>query len=351
MDNNRLLVPLVGILALVAVGFVFKAAQGVILPLIVAWLLSYLLAPVVNFLVRHRIHVGLAVFVVLMLVLGFFYLAGAFIFARITDFVGEYPKYQAQLNDIAADISTNLNLPPEITQTFDWVNLINPQKMLALSGSFFSFMGNVVLILIFLVFMLLGKPYFKLKIEHAFPGERSAKITDVIGSISKQIGSYLSIKIVISMITGILVWLICTVMGIDFPVTWGLIAFFLNFIPNIGSIIATVPPVLIAVVQFYPTYWQAMVALILMLAVQQTMGSFIEPKIMGENLNLSPVVILLSLVFWGWLWGITGALLSVPIAAAIKIVCENIAMLHPIGAMMGSGKYYAKAVENKSKAS
>ncbi len=135
-----------------------------------------------------------------------------------------------------------------------------------------------------------------------------------------------------------LVWLVLVVAKVDFPMTWAVFTFLLNFIPTVGSVIATVPPVLVALVQFYPGFWPAAIVLILLLAIQQTMGSFIEPKLMGNSLNLSPVVILLSLVFWGWLWGIVGALLSVPIAAAIKIVCENIDALKPVSVLMGAGK-------------
>jgi predicted PurR-regulated permease PerM len=197
-------------------------------------------------------------------------------------------------------------------------------------------------VLIFLVFMLLGKPYFQNKIERAFPNSQGERINQVTVSIASQISRYLSIKVMISAITGILVWLVLWLMGVDFAITWGVLTFLLNFIPTVGSIVATIPPVLLAVVQFYPNLWLAAGVLTTLLLIQQVIGNFIEPKLMGENLNLSPVVILISVVFWGWLWGITGALLSVPIAAALKIVCENIEMLKPISVLMGSGKHYQK---------
>jgi predicted PurR-regulated permease PerM len=157
-------------------------------------------------------------------------------------------------------------------------------------------------------------------------------------SISKQIGQYLVVKVAISGTTGVLVWIILSLLKVEFALTWGALAFFLNFIPSIGSIIASIPPVLLAVVQYYPSVWTPVLTAVALLLVQMTMGNIIEPKIMGDNLNLSPVVILLALIFFGWMWGIVGALLSVPIAAAIKIVCENIDALKPISILMGSGK-------------
>jgi predicted PurR-regulated permease PerM len=134
--------------------------------------------------------------------------------------------------------------------------------------------------------------------------------------------------------------------GVDFAVTWGALAFFLNFIPTVGSILASIPPVLLALVQFYPSLWPAVITLLAVTTIQMGMGNALAPKVMGDQLNLSPVVVLLSLLFWGWLWGIVGALISIPIAAAIKIVCENIKTLHPISVMMGSGKTYRREFQD-----
>jgi predicted PurR-regulated permease PerM len=134
--------------------------------------------------------------------------------------------------------------------------------------------------------------------------------------------------------------------GVDFAVTWGALAFFLNFIPTVGSMIASIPPILVALVQF-DTFWPAVVTALALLTIQMVIGNGITPKVMGDQLNLSPVVVLISLVFWGWLWGIVGALLSTPIASAIKIVCENIDALKPISILMGSGKPYLKEHRKK----
>lgn len=342
MKDNRYLIPFLGIITLVLVGFVLKSAQVVVLPLIIAWLLSYLFAPVINFLARHKVPTGVAVLAVLLILIGFFYLIGFFIQSRVMEFISQYDQYAAQLNQIAADAMGRFNIPQTYFDDFDWAGQVG-KRLVTLSGSFVSLASNMGMILIFLVFMLLGKPYSQRKIEHAFADERAEKITTVTNSITGQISRYLSIKLAISAVTAILVYVVLMIMKVDFPVTWAVFTFLLNFIPTVGSVIATVPPVLVALVQFYPGFWPAIIVLILLLLIQQTMGSFIEPKLMGDSLNLSPVVILLSLVFWGWLWGIVGALLSVPIAAAIKIVCENIEALKPISIMMGSGKSIPQA--------
>jgi len=342
MQDNRFVIPFLGIIALVLVGFVLKAAQVVILPLIIAWLLSYLFAPVVKFLASHKVPTGAAVLAVLLILIGFFYLIGVFVQTRVMSFVGEYDAYASQLSQITSDAMARFNIPESYFKDFDWAGQIG-KRLVKLSGSFVSLVSNMGMILIFLVFMLLGKPYSRRKIEQAFAGHQAEKITAVTGSITGQISRYLSIKLAISGVTAILVWTVLVIMKVDFPLTWAVFTFLLNFIPTVGSVIATIPPVLVALVQFYPGFWPAVIVLVLLLLIQQTMGSFIEPKLMGDSLNLSPVVILLSLVFWGWLWGIVGALLSVPIAAAIKIVCENIEALKPISVLMGSGKNLPKS--------
>jgi predicted PurR-regulated permease PerM len=342
MQDNRYLIPFLGVITLVMVGFVLKAAQVVILPLIIAWLLSYLFAPIVTFLTRHRVPTGLSVLAVLLILVGFFYLIGVFVQTRVMGFIGQYEEYAAQLTQIGSDLMLRFNIPESYFEEFNWAGQIG-SRLVIISGSFVSLASNMGMILIFLVFMLLGKPYSQGKIEQAFEGDRAEKITTVTNSITGQISRYLSIKVMISAITAILVWLVLVIMKVDFPLTWAVFTFLLNFIPTVGSVIATVPPVLVALVQFYPNFWPAVIVLAVLLLIQQTMGSIIEPKLMGDSLNLSPVVILLSLIFWGWLWGIVGALLSVPIAAAIKIVCENIEALKPISVMMGSGKNIPQA--------
>ena len=168
----------------------------------------------------------------------------------------------------------------------------------------------------------------------------------MVTSISSQISHYLSLQFLISFTTGSIVWGALTVIGVDFAATWGALAFFLNFIPTIGSILASIPPILIAFIQYYPSVWPGIITLVAITTIQLVIGNGVAPKVMGDRLNLSPVVVLLSLLFWGWLWGVVGALLAIPITAAIKIVCENFSELRPISVMMGSGKAYKHEFES-----
>lgn len=341
MKRVNIEVALLSILALFAVGVTFRAAQTVLIPLMIAWLLSYIFGPVVNFLVHKRVPLGVAVMAVLVLVLGVCYLGGLFLIGRIQTFAESFPEYAEKLQVIYADLMNALqqkvNLPSDAFAAIDWVTEVGG-RLVTMTKSLTSFAGKLVLVLIFLIFMLLGKPYFQYKIKKAFPGNQAERIGSVMQSIALQIGKYLTVKVGVSAVTGLLVWVGLTLLGVEFALTWGALAFFLNFIPSVGSIIASIPPILLALVQFYPSVWMAVVTAVVLLSIQMMMGNGLEPKLLGDSLNLSPVVILMSLVFFGWLWGITGALMSVPIAAAIKIVCENVDGLNPIGTLMGSGR-------------
>jgi predicted PurR-regulated permease PerM len=340
-DRTKITLAFLGILVLVAVGVVLKTAGPVLLPLIIAWLLSYLIGPAVNFMTQRKIPTTLAVFVILILMLGVFYLSGTFLYSRFSAFVAAYPVYHTRFTELIAMVSSQWNLEFDPFTGINWGQNIG-RFLVSFSQSIFDFVSKLILVVIFLFFILLGKPFFRYKILKSFSAQNADQISNIAFSITAQIRRYLGLQCIISSVTGVLVWLALTIIGLDFAVTWGALAFFLNFIPTVGSIVASIPPILLALVQFYPSYWPGIITMFALLTIQLSMGNGIAPKVLGDQLNLSPVVILLSLLFFGWLWGVVGALLSVPIAAAIKIVCENIEPLHPVSVMMGSGKIYRR---------
>ena len=330
-----------GILALIAVGAVLKAAQGVVIPLLIAWLLSYLLAPAVTFLVRRlRFPAPLAVAGVVLLLLLASWGAGLVIHQRLLAFAKAFPAYQDKITALYAHYGSELNVPTPVLKDLDLTAQIGP-LVLRTSRFFIAFITNAILVMIFLVFMLLAKPFANDKLRAALP-DRADTLIAITNTISRQIGAYLGALFVISLVTGLVVWGVLAWIGVEFAFTWGLLAFVLNFVPTLGSIVASIPPVLMALAQFAPSFWPAVGVAAALFVIQQTLGNFIAPKVYGDRLNLSPVVILLFLVFWGWLWGITGALLAVPLAAAIQIALAHIPALAPLAVLMGSGKRYAK---------
>lgn len=347
MEKFKVLIGLVGVIALVAVGVVLNFAQAVFIPLIIAWLLSYIFGPIVRYLAKRRVPVGLAVVFVLAIFFGLCFLGALFLNTRIASFAAAFPKYYARLMEIGKSFTANLDIPPDFWTSIDWGFTIRGY-LLDLSGSFLTIISKLVMVIVFLVFMLLGSPYFEYKVRKAFVTPQGAeRARKILSTISWQIGRYLSTLALISAVTGLFVWIALEYLQVDFAVTWGVLAFVLNFVPTIGSIVASIPPILVALVQFYPSLTVALLTALSLLTIQMTIGNFITPKVMGDRLNLSPVVVLISLLFCGLIWGVVGALISTLIAAIIKIVCENFSMLNVISVMMSSGKAYQKEFEEK----
>jgi predicted PurR-regulated permease PerM len=179
-------------------------------------------------------------------------------------------------------------------------------------------LSNVLLVVLAMVFMLLEAVSLPAKLRQAFGDDVDlGRYSGIVG----EVYAYVAIKTYVSAATGFVVWLGLAVLGIDFPVLWGVLAFLLNYVPNIGSIVAAVPPVLLAVVQY--GVGRAVVVALLFLGVNLVIGNVIEPRLMGRRLGLSTVVVLVALVFWGWLWGAIGMILSVPLTMIAKILLKH----------------------------
>ncbi|MBN2509945.1 MAG: AI-2E family transporter [Spirochaetales bacterium] len=339
--GERLSTVFLGILVLIALGTVMKIASDVVIPLSLAILISFIVSPIIRFLERIKIPRIAAIVIVIILFFGMFYLVGLILYASAKSFIGQLPKYQERFAAIIAAVSAELDrrFPLEFQnmERINWMEAIR-SPLISFSNSIIEFGSKLVIITFFLVFLLSEKHYFRSKVTIAFKSDMSDRIGAILSHINEQIARYLSVKFFISLATGILVWLALSIIGLDFPIIWGTLAFFLNFIPNIGSSFIIVFTILMSVVQFYPQWGPISAVSITMLLIQLIMGNIIDPRMQGRRLDVSPFLILVSLIFWGWLWGIIGMFLSVPLTVIIKIICENIPFLKPISIIMGSGK-------------
>lgn len=201
---------------------------------------------------------------------------------------------------------------------------INIGRLLSWTAtSMAAFLGNAGLVFAYLFFLLLERPFLKAKIERMLPDpEHRTRVMDVIAEIDHDIRIYMGVKTLASTITAVLSWAIMTFVGLDFAEFWALLIFLFNFIPNIGSLIATALPTLLALAQFDTLRPFAIVG-IGVTAVQLLVANLIEPNLTGKSLNMSPLVVMLALVLWGMLWGAVGMLLCVPITAVIMIVLSH----------------------------
>jgi predicted PurR-regulated permease PerM len=342
------------VLVIIAIGGVFHLTSSLLIPMVIALLLTFVFTPFVDFLTKHKIPRVLSAFIVIIILLGLLFFIGWFLYSSFNSLLREFPKYQRRFMQILALGIETVGLPEDTLTQIDWFRTIS-SSLLSFTEGFMSLMGAVVLMLVFLFFLLIEKPYLRGKMEQAFRGgPTTKKIIVILRHINDQIGHYLTIKLVISFVTGLLVWGTFALIGLDFAFIWGALAFVFNFIPNIGSIAIGIISILFSVIQFFPAWDRIVLVAVAMLSIQLVMGNFLDPKLQGDRLNLSPVVILFSLFLWGWIWGVAGMFLAVPLTVAIKIAFENIPGMKAVGIMMGTGNLRGffrkrKVAQNDSK--
>ena len=237
-----------------------------------------------------------------------------------------------------------LGVPTEAVRNIDWLGLLK-ENARNISSLIIALSTKFVLTFVFLMFMLVEAPFLDDKVNKAF-GRNSDRVRKILKSISEQVSQYLGTLALISFATGVCAWIVLVILDVKLAAGWGVLTFLLNFIPTVGSIIATIPPVVMAIIQFSPGLFKPVLVLALLTIIQVTIGNIITPKVVGDRLGVSPLMILLSLLLWGMIWGIPGALLSTPIISIIKIVCENIPVLHPIAVLIGSGEAVRKIPAN-----
>ena len=253
--------------------------------------------------------------------------------------MNELPKYQANISKLirqgnavlGMDILNEMHLAIE---SYDFTSILK-QLFNSLSGV----LGNIFLVILYVIFLLLEEEYLPSKLRGIFPiNEQFQSSRELFQEIDKSIGSYIVLKTVISLITGILSYTALVLIGVDFPIFWAILIFLLNYIPTVGSLFATVFPALTALLQF-GEIGPSILVLSSIGTVQLIVGNFIEPKLMGNSLNISSLVVLLSLAFWGLVWGVVGMILCVPITVILIILFSRFEATKPIAILLsGTGK-------------
>ena len=324
---------------------VLHLTSSVVVPFTVSLLLALVTSPLVKFLERFRIPRIVSIFLVLFFLIGGLSFLVMVLYSSGRTLLTLYPRYEARITEIYIWIARLFELPYDehlsiIQNIWGQVGIRSRVRVMTLSFSnaFLIFLKDAFLVSLFMVFLLLEAVFFKQKLDRAFEGPRAVQIKKISSSVMQEVTRYLSIKFIISLVTGVVVGFGLRIIGVEFAVVWGIIQFILNFIPNVGSIAVGVAASLFSLIQFWPVPGPIVATGLVMLGANMIIGSILEPKIMGDNLGLSPLVVLISLLAFGWLWGFAGLILAVPMMVIIKIVCENIPMLEQIFILMGSHK-------------
>ena len=324
-----------------------RAAAPVTVPFLLAFFIAAIAAPALFWLQRRGVHGALAVLLIVLAIT----LTGLVLFtligASVQEFMRTAPLYQQKLNELTSGGVAWLAARGIDLSLSGLGDILNPGRAMRLAqtmlAGFGAILTNTFFILLTVVFMLLEASSFPSKLRRMLrdPDRSLTQFTRFFESVKR----YMSIKTLISIGTGALAFVWLWLLGVDYALLWGVLTFLLNYIPNIGSIIASVLPTLLALVQLGPA--AAAATLGGYLVINFVMGSILEPRIMGRGVGLSTLVVFLSLIFWGWLLGPVGMLLSVPLTMMVKIAAEGSDDTRWLAVLLASEAAVADAVADQ----
>lgn len=341
----------VTIAAVVIIIFGMQLAKVLLVPFLLAVFFALITIRPTLWLQSKRIPSVLAVLLVVFALMLFLIVVGAVVGASIASFTAAIPTYQEQLDTLMKGLFDFLGKYVDDDISMESVRaLIDPGRAMGMAASLLNalrgVLTNTFLILFTMVFILLEAASFQTKVIAAFG--RRTKTINRAGNFLRNLGRYLGIKTVTSMVTGLIVGIATAMIGLDFPLLWGMLAFLLNYIPTIGSIIAAVPAMLLALIQLGPA--GATSTAIAFLAVNTVIGNIIEPRLMGYGVGLSPLVVFVGLIFWGWVFGPVGMLLSVPLTMTLKLALESSDSTQWIAILIGSERDAEHALSQQEQA-
>jgi len=354
---NRSVLVLLSILTTIMVGWVLHVGAGILQPLVIALLLASMLQPVVVRLARWKIPPALTVIALVAILFMGMVQMGLVLQANITQFLGESaPNATERIDPV-------LENQDKISSGFDWPQLVDAlevrlqdsampdtvQKLfidslreLDLAGvargiidGGLGFTRSLVLIMIYMIFIFAEQKVFRRKIL-ALADDRQDEAKKALDNIGRGIQRYLGVKTAVSLMTGALCYFVLVMLQIPYALLFGILTFFFNYIPTFGSIIAAIFPTVTALA-VEASWDKALMVMFAYLAVNITLGSMLEPKILGRELNLSPLVIIISVVVWAGIWGVVGAFLAVPVTSAMQIVLLSSPRTRPVALLLSIG--------------
>lgn len=267
-------------------------------------------------------------------VFSFFRFVGKLVVVNLEEFQEVAPEYNARIQSLIAKVSEWVDIPTleEVNSEFDLAAYAG--EILNSSLNFFS---GLFVVLFYVIFIMTEQGIFGKKLELIYPQRRNrAAFLQTIRRIDASMKKYLSVKSFLSLLVALCAYITFVSFGLDFAILWAFLAFLLNFIPFVGSFIAIVLPTLLSLLQFGDPLITAAIFIILNV-VQVVVGNFLEPRMVGKSLNLSPLVVVLALAFWGALWGVAGMFLCVPITVALMIVLSQFPSTRTVAILLSAG--------------
>ena len=328
------------IAAVVIVGIFLHFISDAFLTFVAALFLANIFMPLVATLRKKNVPVVFAILLVLALVAAALLGIIIIVSTTITSFIEVFPKYAAKWEHVFFPAITELlgKISPDLKKqamSFNPLSFFQPARLVEAFFSLTTLAGSFALVLLFMLFILASHGQFSTKIEKSFPRAGSLQLNLILTNVENRVRSYLLTTLIINTLAAVTMTVVLFLFGVDLALLWGILTFLLMFIPSIGSIFAIILPILLAFLQF-DTLGTPIAVGIIVIVSQLLIGSYLSPKVMGSRLNISPLLILVSIIFWGWVWGPLGMILAVPITSTIVIIFENIPSLEPLALLMSA---------------
>jgi predicted PurR-regulated permease PerM len=344
--QRRLTIATLGLLLVVLLGFILYVCASILQPLFIAGLLVYLILPVREWLVRRRVPSVLAYLLIMVCVLGLFWGIGDMAYRNFAELSDEQLSvYEKRLDNLVRKALGGLPFTIPDLENWHVRNLltfdVGPDSRIrnvlrSAVGNFLEFLAATFVVLIYLIFLIAERVSLPGRVARAFGEARAREIMAVVDRINHAVHDYIALKSFVSFLQGMLSFVVLAAFGVDFAVMWGVLIFLFNFIPYIGSFVAVSLPILLSFLQYAEEPWKPVVITLLLLVIQRVVDNYIEPRLTGHKLGLSPLIVILSLAFWGWLWGVVGMVLAVPLTVIAKIIVENIRETKPLATLMSN---------------
>ena len=335
--------------ALALIFFIVSQLSSILIPFVLALLFATMFQPLIMFLKKYKTPTFVIVPIVGLISLLFLYAVYSIIGDMYSDLLQQKEYLLERLIFKVNTVIRNINdfagsQIAEPKSVGELASVIGEESLSNVFTGFANVLGSItgslVIFSVYYILLLAGMPYYKNYLNYVSGEQGHSELLTTYETVQRAVFSYIIIKTIVSFFTGLFVYFVCLAFEINFALFWGFIAFALNYIPSIGSITGSIPPVLMAFIQF-DTFETVLIVMVLVGMVQFVMGNLIEPKILGDTLRLNTLTVIFGLVFWGYMWGIPGMLVTVPLLVLMKLIFEQFDSLRIIARIMGApGKHY-----------
>lgn len=327
------------LILLIAVVVTLIYGQHLLIPIVFAVLLWVLMRGLNSVLekvpfIKSKFPFWLKTIITSVIILGFIAISSKVLSSSISTLSGSYKSYYPNVENLTQIIDNKYDIDL-VSYLKNYVSRFDFGLVLSvIFNSITDLVGNTFIVLIYTLFIFLEATNFQEKLRMVFESDSSyTKTTAVLAKIEDSVTHYLGLKTLVSIITGLLSYAVLFLIGIDSPAFWAFLIFLLNFIPTVGSLFATLFPAIFCIFQF-GSFIPSIYTLVFVGAIQVVVGNILEPKLMGNSLNVSSLIAILSLSFWGSIWGIAGMILSIPITVIMIIICSQFEKTRPIAVML-----------------